>query len=110
MTDETPDSAPEPTYPAFNFPTVFSDGVSNMAWSGQFVKFFLSRMEPSVNVVGAPAQQRAIAQVVMPMDGFLATFVFFEYIISSLIRDGVITEEHLNNLRSLQTSGRPSGD
>src|SRR5580704_11518230 len=97
MADETP--IPTPEYPAPSFPTVFADGVSNIAYGPVIVKFFLTRLEPSITVINAPVKPQPFAQVVMPLDGFLSTFVFFENLVENLVRQGTVSQEKLNNLR-----------
>ena len=98
MADDTVTQNPPGDYPSHNFPTVFADGVTNIANGPAVVKFFLSRSEPSFTSTGQSRMQ-AFAQVVMPMDGFVATFSFFEAAIKRYLSQGIISEERLNQFR-----------
>jgi hypothetical protein len=99
MADDTGPQNPSSEFPPPHFPTVFADAVSNIANSPTVVKFFLSRFEPSFTSSGAQRSQ-AFAQVIMSMEGFAATFTFFEAAINRYISQGLISEERLNQFRA----------
>jgi hypothetical protein len=92
-------------FPPPNFPTVFADGVQSLANSPTIVKFFLARFEPSL-VGDGRSQLQAFAQVIMPMEGFAAMFVFFEAQLGLLIQNGHITEKRLAEMRAAFSSGQ----
>jgi hypothetical protein len=56
-------------------PVAFADGVTNFSQNKHVVKFYLYRTDPDVGGVG-PAQNNIVAQVVMPVDGFVQTVLF----------------------------------
>jgi hypothetical protein len=91
---------PQGDFPPPQFPTVFADAVGTLANSPTTVKFFLSRFEPSFAGDGR-SQLQPFAQVVMPMDGFAATFVFFEAQLRTLVQAGYISEQRLAELREI---------
>jgi hypothetical protein len=105
MADDTGTQNPPPEYPPPHFPTVFADGVSNIANTPTIVKFFMMRFEPSLTSSG-PQKPQAFAQVIMPMDGFMATFAFFEAAIKRYLSQGTISEERLNEMRRLNAEIR----
>ncbi len=102
--DDPKSNAQPPTkvggYPHPAFPAVFADGVLSIANSSTVVKFYFARTEPSFAGDGTSIQQ-AFAQVIMPMDAFVATFAFFEVAINRYMHDGLITADTLEAQRKL---------
>jgi len=94
--------SPTTDFPGPQFPTVFADGVVSLVNSPTVVKFFLGRIEPSFAGDGR-SQMQAFEQVIMPMDGFAAMFVFFEVQLKSMMQRGLITEDRLAELRKVFT-------
>lgn len=85
-------------YPPFNFPCVFADGVSSLSYSKSVVKFFLCRFEPELG--GTPGSKLTpMAQVVMPMEAFIATLAFFEIRLEALKAAGLVTQSQLDEAR-----------
>jgi hypothetical protein len=82
-------------------PTIFADGVVNLANSAHVAKFYLYRLDPSVKDVGK-AQAKACAQIVMPLDGLTNTFAFLEAIIAKLQRQGLVSEKQIDQARLFQ--------
>jgi hypothetical protein len=99
MADDTGTQNPPSEFPPPHFPTVFADAVSNIVNSATIVKFSLSRFEPSLTSSG-PQRSQAFAQVIMSMEGFAASFTFFEAAINRYISQGLISEERLNEFRA----------
>jgi hypothetical protein len=95
---------PAPEYPVPTFPTAFADTVTSLANSPATVKFFLARFEPDLHG-GGTTKVQPFAQVVMPMDGFLAAFCFFENRIKLFIESGHITQAKLDEYRRLVEAG-----
>ena len=93
---------PDEEYPGTKIPTVFADGVINLANSSHIVKFYLFRFDPSTKDVGR-AQIVPCAQVVLPFDGFINTFVFLENAIEKLRAQGIVTDQVLSAARKLVT-------
>jgi hypothetical protein len=103
MVDDTVKAIPANDFPPSQFPTVFADGVMSIANSSTVVKFFLFRFEPSFSGSGQ-SQTQPFAQVVMPMDGFAATFSFFEAAVKKYIEQGLITQSRLDEFRKIYTN------
>jgi hypothetical protein len=105
--DATAGQAQPGEYPPPNFPTVFADGVQSLINSPAIVKFFLARFEPTF-VGDGRSQLQSFAQVIMPIDGFAMTAVFFEAQLRLLIQNGYITETRVAELRAIFSSGEQS--
>ena len=86
-------------FPAETLPTVFADGVVNLANSPYVVKYYLFRFDPSLRDASISRTQ-AFAQVVMPMGGFVQTAVFFENALRNLVASGVVSSEDVDAARS----------
>jgi hypothetical protein len=82
-------------------PTIFADGIVNLANSGHVAKFYLYRLDPNVKDVGR-AQAKTCAQIVMPLDGLTNTFAFLEAIIEKLQKQGLVSEHQLAQARLFQ--------
>jgi hypothetical protein len=81
MTEDTPSEFPPP-----QLPTVFADGVTNLATSLSVAKFYLARNDPSLTGDGQNRLQ-VFAQIIMPISGFLQAFAFFERTIDNMAKD-----------------------
>lgn len=90
-------------FPPFNFPVIFADGVQSIGWSAANIKFYLMRIEPS-SIGSGKTQQQSFAQVVMPMDGFLSAFAFFEAAIEQLKKAELVKQERIDELRKAQSN------
>ena len=86
-------------FPTPEFPTVFADNAGSLVNSASIVKFFLNRYDPSFQGDGR-FQAQAVAQIIMPIEGFGLTFVFFEAQIRAMVANGFITEDQLSHWRS----------
>lgn len=86
------------TFPPDYLTTIFGDGVINLAQTGEVVKFYIARMDPSVNT---PNDNRTTvcAQIVLTMTGFLDAAAFFELAADGYVRNGVVTVERRNAAR-----------
>ena len=87
-------------FPPVGFPTVFADGVLNLAISPAVVKFYLLRYEPSLKGTNE-YQTQPVAQVVMPVDGFLSAAAFLGAQVELLIRSGFTTQERYDEYRRI---------
>ena len=87
-----------PLFPAEALPTVFADGVANLAQSGEVVKFYLTRTDPSTNIP-SESKVQIFAQVVMSMTGFIDAAHFFEQALDNYVKNGVISQERRNDAR-----------
>ena len=104
MSDESETPSPSAEFPPPNFPTVYADGVMNVAHGSQVVKFYLSRFDPSFNVSNSASQNTPIAQVIMPLYSFIDTAVFFEQALNAMVAEGLITQEYVDALRGTARS------
>jgi hypothetical protein len=100
MVDDITKSVAVDDFPSSQFPTAFADGVMSIANSASVVKFYLFRFEPSFSGSGQ-SQTQPFAQVVMPIDGFAATFSFFEAAMKKYLQQGLITQSRLDELRGI---------
>ena len=81
----------------------------NFAPSPTVVKFYFGRLDPSLNGSNN-VLARPVAQVVMPMPGFLQMAAWFEINVKKLIQEGRLTEEQVAEAaksieKSLATNG-----
>jgi hypothetical protein len=81
-----------------DIPVIFADNVASHAWTTNLSKFYLVRTD-SDPLAKAPNTQTNVAQVVMPNDGFIMAFAFFEHRLKAMIESGSITQEALENAR-----------
>jgi hypothetical protein len=88
-------------YPGAEIPTIFADGVRNMANSPYIVKFYFYRLDPNVQD-SQKAQVRTCAQAVLPIDGFINMYAFFERAIQQLQTQGIVVPEDLQAARKAQ--------
>jgi len=82
-------------------PVIFSDGVTSLANSEAVVKFYLSRLDPATDGK-SDAAQKVAAQVIMTMQSFLNTFLFFERMLDVLTSQGYFDADAIKKLRASQ--------
>jgi hypothetical protein len=99
MSEQRPDTGTG-EFPPLNFPLIFTDGVLQMSYGHSMVRMYLARHDPSLNPNNINAATRPFAQLVMPLNGFLETALFFEATLSRLLNEKIITEQQLNELRA----------
>src|ERR1700687_5122036 len=87
-------------YPSPTFPAVFVDGVLNTSHSGSTVKFYLFRYEPSFQGDNS-YQTQPCAQVIMPMEAFVAAAAFFELQAQQLVQKNLILQSRVDEIRAL---------
>jgi hypothetical protein len=86
-------------------PSIFCDGVVNVAPSAQEVKFYLYRTDR--DTAGGPALQQqvsksqVIAQIIMPLDAYIQTTLFFNRALQALVDSGLVPQERINNISAL---------
>lgn len=73
-------------------PTFFADAVSSMWWTQEAVKVFFLRVDPDPRGIEAPTPVAAL-QVVMPTNGFLNMFVYFQHRVNMLVDAGTVSRE-----------------
>ena len=91
---------PDVEYPGTTIPTIFADGIVNLANSAHIVKFYLFRFDPNVKDV-SKAQAIPCAQAVFPIDGFVNAFAFLESAVEKLRVQGIITDQILAAARKM---------
>ena len=99
MSDQRTDIV-RPVYPPPNFPFLFADNVSNFAYGQSIVRLFLVRNDPSFNAGTDEARSQPVAQLVMPLDGFLAMTLFFDHVLSTLVSENVLSQARVDELRA----------
>jgi hypothetical protein len=95
-------------YPPYNIPTIFADGIATMAYGHSMVRLYLARHDPSLRPHDVSAKTQPFAQVVMPLNGFAETAVFFGSVLSRLVRDRLLSEDLLTDLRARRQAGGAS--
>ena len=88
-----------PQFPSEAMPTIFADGVANVAQSGEVAKFYLVRTDPSVNTPNDNRPQ-VVGQIVMSMSGFLDAVAFFEAIVKGYLEKGIVSREKVDEARA----------
>lgn len=85
-------------FPPLAVPTVYADGVLNLAPTAQTVKFYLAVQMP--DTTGANLYEtRPVLQVAMPTSSFVETAVFFETALEQLVRDGFVSADTIELTR-----------
>jgi hypothetical protein len=85
-------------FPPVNFPTIFADGVQNLAHSPTVVKFYLMRFDPAFKDSNR-SQLTPVIQVVMPVDSFAQTALFFQRALENLIHQNIISQLQIEEIR-----------
>jgi hypothetical protein len=103
MSEERPDAGTS-EFPPADIPTVFTDGAANMAYGNSMVRLYLARHDPSLRPHDPSSKRQVFMQLVMPLNGFIETALFFETVLSQLVTQGIVTEEQLDQLRAQRGS------
>jgi hypothetical protein len=93
------------TFPPVSFPTAFADGVLNASIAPGVVRFYLFRFEPSFKGDNQ-FQTQAVAQIVMPVEGFVAATMYLNNQITRLMAGGLISPERVEELRRAVDKGK----
>lgn len=103
MADEKPgegSASPEPIYAESNLPVAYVDTVSSLSFTGETVKFYLARFDPSINSVGTNKTQ-VVAQVIMPISGFASATIFLQHMLGVIRERGAISDEQMQKIEDL---------
>jgi len=68
---------------------IFVDGIGKIHFSGGMVRFDLITLEPAEEQGEAPIPEEKV-RIIMPPDGFLATFNTMQRLIDQLLEAGVL--------------------
>ena len=93
---------PKDTFPPSELPTVFADGMINLARTGGVVRFYLMRTDPSMTE-STNYQAQPVAQVIMPLVSFVQTAMFIEHQLNRLVEIGAIDQAMVDEFRRQQT-------
>ena len=92
-----PDLLPEAGYPPRGFTFVLADGVTGLLPGSDVVKITLAVTEP--NFIATESNKAVpVAQVTMPLVGFVRTSQFFSDAIENMIESGIISRERVNSI------------
>jgi hypothetical protein len=92
-------------FPPEDLPTIFADFVSNFAPLASTARFYLVRTEPDVSGVNA-YKNVPVAQIIMPLDGFVATVLFLNHALEGLVKLGTVRQETVDAVTQ-SMSGQP---
>jgi hypothetical protein len=96
---------PKQEFPPASLPTIYADGIVNLAHSGSLARFYLMRTDPSLD--GSERYQvQAFAQVVMPLLALVQTAVFLEIEVKRLVSRGLVDQKFVDEAR--RVLGTPS--
>jgi hypothetical protein len=93
-----PDEGVIPRYSYNPVPTLYADGVANVAHGPGMVRTYLVRFDPSLIEAGN-ARPSLVAQLIMPTNGFLTIALFFEAQVKSMLKSGDVTEAQIAEVR-----------
>lgn len=103
--DEKPaaSGAPAPVIPEVkispDIPVLFSDGALSQVYGPGIAKFYLGRFDADPHVLST-SKSIAVAQVIMPAEGFAAMMAFFEHRVKLMVKDGVLSQEFVDRQRA----------
>jgi hypothetical protein len=89
--------------PWATIPNVFADGVMSQSYGPGISKFYLYRTDGDPHAKGNPVNT-PIAQVVMPAAGFVRTWAFFGKRIKTMIEQGFLTQDQVDELVKIATA------
>src|SRR4051812_27166798 len=102
---EAPQRAYNPRdYPPPTLPTIYSEGVWSASISPGVIKFYLVRTDASIKSDGTN-HAAIIAQVVMPIVGFIQSVDFLQSYLNMMIENGTISKELVAQTRKNTEGG-----
>jgi hypothetical protein len=96
-------------YPVKDLPVIFADFVPATGRQAGAVKFYLMRNDPSISG-DSTFNPQLVAQVIMPVVGFVTTAVFFENELENMITAGELKAEMVEELRATYRKRREEKD
>jgi hypothetical protein len=104
MPDQPNPTTPfEKLAPWSTIPIAYADGVMSHAYGAGVSKFYLYRIDSDPNAKG-DAAITPVAQIVMPSAGLVRTWAFLGKRIKTMVEDGYLTQEQVDELAALATS------
>ena len=104
MPDKTEGAEAQPTESAFgpaegfppqDLPTIFADMVANVAPTSSNIRMYLLRSDSDVS--GANRVRNVpVAQIIMPVEGFVNMAVFLNQAVDKLVNVGLINREQVD--------------
>jgi hypothetical protein len=93
----------EEGFPPPTLPTVYCDGILNVAPSTHIVRFYLYRQDPD-QVAKPKYKNQVVAQIIMPVNAFIYTGLFFEKALKQFVEQGTISQQMVDEIkRTTQT-------
>jgi hypothetical protein len=92
----------EPSAPGV--PSIFCDGVVNVAPSSQEAKFYLYRTDRDTDTSHTQElahKNQIIAQIIMPLDAYIQTTLFFNRVLNALVDNGMVSQERIDHISAL---------
>ena len=95
-----PPEGPLPT----TVPTIYCDGIANLANTAEITKMYLYRADPIPSDTNR-GQAQIAAQVIMPIASMVNMFVFLERSLNRLAEQGFLGKDQIENERQLLKKG-----
>ena len=96
-------------FPPKDLPVIYADNAPITGRGNGTVKFYLIRSDPSLTADGSN-NPHLVAQVVMPINGFVATAVFFEDELSNMVAGGELKADFVEEMRDTYRKRREERD
>jgi hypothetical protein len=90
----------EEGFPAPTIPTIFCDGILNLAPSAQVVRFYLFRSDPD-QTGKLKFKNHILAQIIMPIPAFIHTALFFERGLKQFAEQGTISPDMIDKIKQV---------
>ena len=88
----------EEGFPASTIPTIFCDGIVNLAPIANAMRLYLFRSDP--DQVGKPKfKNQILAQIIMPVPAFIHTALFFERGLKQFVEQGTIPPDMVEQIK-----------
>lgn len=88
----------EEGFPPPTLPTIYCDGIANVAPSPHFVKFYLFRQDPD-QAAKPKYKNQIVAQIIMPVHAFIYAGLFFEEALKQFVEQGTISQQMVDQVK-----------
>jgi hypothetical protein len=85
-------------FPPPTLATIYCDGILNAAPSAHIVRFYLYRQDPD-QVAKPKHKNQIVAQIIMPVDGFISSSLFFESALKKFVEQGTISQQMVDKIK-----------